>query len=93
MAALSWLLVAAQISFPAKPVKKDPPKAEIVSLDKVWDRSPHNAFTDPKSFPPTAIPAKTRTTAASSNIATKLIFVIPFVSMIAHPLATNFAVP
>ncbi len=46
MTLLSGLLVALQISFPAKPVKKDPPKAEIASFDKVWERSPHNAFTD-----------------------------------------------
>ena len=41
-----WALLAWQVSFPQKPVKKEPPKAEIVSLDKVWDRAGHNAFTD-----------------------------------------------
>ena len=40
------LCLAAQLSFPDKPVRKQAPKARIVSIDKVWDRAPHNAFTD-----------------------------------------------
>jgi hypothetical protein len=45
---LPTLLAAAasQIAFPAKPSKPAEPKAEIVFLDKVWDRSGHQAFTD-----------------------------------------------
>ncbi|MEZ5400150.1 MAG: hypothetical protein R2729_10820 [Bryobacteraceae bacterium] len=39
-------LLALQISFSAKPAKKAEPAAEIVSLRKVWDLAPHNAFTD-----------------------------------------------
>jgi hypothetical protein len=33
-------------SFPLKPAKKGPPKAQIVSVRKIWDKAPHNAFTD-----------------------------------------------
>ena len=41
------LAAAAQVSFPAaKPVKPAEAKAEIVYLDKVWDRAGHSAFTD-----------------------------------------------
>jgi len=39
-------LILAQIAFPVKPVRKAEPKAEIVSVERIWDRSPHNAFTD-----------------------------------------------
>lgn len=47
---LELLALAWQLSFPAKPAKKPEPKAEIVSFDKVWDRAPHNAFTDLTRF-------------------------------------------
>ena len=40
------LLAAAQVSFPEKPSKPAPAKAEIVYVDKVWDRAGHSAFTD-----------------------------------------------
>lgn len=38
--------LAAQISFPEKPVKKESPQAHIVRVDKVWELAPHSAFTD-----------------------------------------------
>ncbi len=37
---------AAQLVFQVKPEKPVAPKAEIVYLDKVWDRAGHSAFTD-----------------------------------------------
>jgi hypothetical protein len=37
---------AVQLTFPAKPEKPTAPKAEIVYLDKIWDRASHSAFTD-----------------------------------------------
>ncbi len=43
-----WLagLLALQLSFPVKAVKKAASKAEIVSLKTVWNLAPHSAFTD-----------------------------------------------
>jgi len=35
-----------QTSFPLKPAKARIPDAEILRVDKIWDRAPHNAFTD-----------------------------------------------
>ncbi|MEZ5356193.1 MAG: hypothetical protein R2762_26460 [Bryobacteraceae bacterium] len=45
---MTWLigLLALQISFPEKAIRKAEPKAEIVSLHTVWNLAPHNAFTD-----------------------------------------------
>ncbi len=44
--ATATVAVAAEVSFPVRPVKAAAPKAEIVYLDKVWDRAGHSAFTD-----------------------------------------------
>ncbi|MFN7923826.1 MAG: sialidase family protein [Bryobacteraceae bacterium] len=44
-----WILtatLAAQVSFPAKPIRKTDTQAELVSVDKVWEIGAHNAFTD-----------------------------------------------
>ncbi len=42
--ALAYLLAAQ--SFPLKPVKKDPPRAQLLSVRKISGDAPHSAFTD-----------------------------------------------
>lgn len=40
------LLLAAQISFPQKPVRKTAAPATLLGVQRVWDKAPYNSFTD-----------------------------------------------